>query len=179
MIIAVFIILNILSDDEQNIIHNEILQEILDGNPEMLKYADRMFRERESQNRRFDQMMESSTATALFNNSISDSSSDTPSGIRAFADSTNNSIVSELVAIRKELSYINYKMLLQQLQKAKLDFGVRMYIPNLMASVTPIPVKDWQKVVFTEGRFKKQTRDAILNYWKNKSDGITKPKKKK
>jgi hypothetical protein len=70
-------------------------------------------------------------------------------------------------------------MLIAQLQKAKLDFGIRMYIPKLMASVTPIPVKDWQKVVFTEGRFKKQTRDAILKYWRNKSEGITKEKKKK
>lgn len=81
--------------------------------------------------------------------------------------------------LSKELSYFNYKMLLQQLQKAKLDFGVRMYIPNLMTSVIPIPVKDWQKVVFTEGRFKKQTREAIMNYWKNKSMSVEKPKKKK
>ena len=81
--------------------------------------------------------------------------------------------------LQEEMSHFSYKMLIAQLQKAKLDFGVRMYIPNLMASVTPIPVKDWQKVVFTEGRFKKQTREAILNYWKNKSEGLTKPKKKK
>lgn len=81
--------------------------------------------------------------------------------------------------LKEEMSYFNYKMLISQLQKAKLDFGIRMYIPQLMASVTPIPVKDWQKVVFTEGRFKKQTREAILNYWKNKSISIEKPKKTK
>lgn len=81
--------------------------------------------------------------------------------------------------LKEEMSHFNYKMLINQLQKAKLDFGIRMYIPNLMASVTPIPVKDWQKVVFTEGRFKKQTREAILNYWKNKSIGIEKKIKKK
>lgn len=81
--------------------------------------------------------------------------------------------------LKKEMSYFNYKMLIEQLQKAKLDFGIRMYIPNLMASVTPIPVKDWQKAVFTEGRFKKQTREAILKYWKDRSDGIIKEKKKK
>jgi hypothetical protein len=81
--------------------------------------------------------------------------------------------------LTEEMNHFNYKMLIAQLQKAKLDFGIRMYIPKLMASVTPIPVKDWQKVVFTEGRFKKQTRDAILKYWKNKSEGITKEKKKK
>lgn len=81
--------------------------------------------------------------------------------------------------LKEEMSYFNYKMLINQLQKAKLDFGIRMYIPKLMASVTPIPVKDWQKVVFTEGRFKKQTREAILNYWKNKSISVEKPKKTK
>jgi hypothetical protein len=26
----------------------------------------------------------------------------------------------------------------------------------------------WQKAVFTEGKFKKETRTQILNYWKNK-----------
>lgn len=81
--------------------------------------------------------------------------------------------------LKKEMEHFNYKMLISQLQKAKLDFGIRMYIPKLMASVTPIPTKDWQKVVFTEGRFKKQTRDAILKYWKDKSIGIDKTKKKK
>lgn len=79
--------------------------------------------------------------------------------------------------LTKEISNFSYKMLLNQLQNAKLDFGVRMYIPKLMASVTPIPTKDWQKAVFSEGRFKKQTREAILGYWKNKGIGIEKPKK--
>lgn len=81
--------------------------------------------------------------------------------------------------LSEEMSYFNYKMLIQQLQKAKLNFGIREYIPNLMASVTPIPVKAWSKAVFTEGRFKKQTREAILKYWQDKSDSINKPKKKK
>lgn len=70
--------------------------------------------------------------------------------------------------LKKELSYMEYKMLMEQLTKAKLDFGVRMYIPKLMDKITPIPTKYWQKAVFTEGRFKKRTREAILNYWKNK-----------
>jgi hypothetical protein len=47
-----------------------------------------------------------------------------------------------------------------------------------MASVTPIPVVNWPKAVLTEGHFKKETREQILNYWKNKSEGIVKPKKK-
>jgi hypothetical protein len=68
-------------------------------------------------------------------------------------------------------------MLIHQLQKAKLDFGVRMYIPSLMGNIKPIPPKYWQKAVFSEGHFKKETREQILNYWKNKSMGITKKKK--
>ena len=75
-----------------------------------------------------------------------------------------------------EMSYFNYKMLISQLQKAKLDFGIREYIPKLMTKVTPIPAAGWQKAVFTEGHFKKETRQQILNYWKNKSIGIEKKK---
>lgn len=81
--------------------------------------------------------------------------------------------------LTSEMDYFNYKMLISQLQKAKLDFGIREYIPNLMASVTPIPVANWPKAVLTEGHFRKETREQILNYWKNKSEGIEKPKPKK
>jgi hypothetical protein len=70
-------------------------------------------------------------------------------------------------------------MLISQLQKAKLDFGIREYIPMLMAKVTPVPVSAWPKAVLTEGHFKKETREQILSYWKNKAQGIEKPKKKK
>lgn len=80
--------------------------------------------------------------------------------------------------LNEEMDYFNYKMLISQLQKAKLDFGIREYIPNLMAKVIPIPVKDWPKAVLTEGHFRKETREQILNYWKNKAGGIEKPKKK-
>lgn len=80
--------------------------------------------------------------------------------------------------LTEEMDYFNYKMLISQLQKAKLDFGIREYIPNLMASVVPIPVKDWPKAVLTEGHFRKEIREQILNYWKNKAGGIEKPKKK-
>ena len=79
--------------------------------------------------------------------------------------------------LKEEMSYFNYKMLISQLQKAKLDFGIREYIPQLMAKIIPIPVSGWQKAVFTEGHFKKETREQILNYWKNKSIGIEKKKK--
>ena len=81
--------------------------------------------------------------------------------------------------LSEEMSYFNYKMLISQLQKAKLDFGIREYIPNLMAHIVPVPVADWPKAVLTEGHFRKETREQILNYWKNKTSGIEKPKKKK
>lgn len=81
-------------------------------------------------------------------------------------------------SLNNEISDFNYKMLIHQLQKAKLDFGIRMYIPQLMHKICPIPPSMWQKVVFTEGRFKKETRAQILNYWKNKSIGIEKTNKK-
>ena len=81
--------------------------------------------------------------------------------------------------LTEEISDFNYKMLIRQLQKAKLDFGIREYIPSLMHKITPIPPKYWQKAVFTEGRFKKETRTQILNYWKNKAIGIEKPKQNK
>ena len=68
--------------------------------------------------------------------------------------------------LKSGMSYMQYKMLLEQLQEQGLDFGVREYIPNLMHSIRPIAPKDWQKAVFTEGRFKKRTREQILNYWK-------------
>ena len=68
--------------------------------------------------------------------------------------------------LHKGMSYMQYKMLLEQLQNQGLDFGVREYIPNLMHSIRPIPPKDWSKAVFTEGRFKKRTREQILNYWR-------------
>lgn len=79
--------------------------------------------------------------------------------------------------LSEEMSYFNYKMLISQLQKAKLDFGIREYIPQLMAKIIPVPVSAWPKAVLTEGHFRKETREQILNYWKNKSIGIEKPKK--
>ena len=81
--------------------------------------------------------------------------------------------------LKEEMSYFNYKMLISQLQKAKLDFGIREYIPTLMSDITPIPVANWPKAVLSEGHFKKETREQILNYWKNKSVGIDKEKKNK
>jgi hypothetical protein len=71
-------------------------------------------------------------------------------------------------SLSSEMADFNYKMLMRQLQKAKLDFGIRLYIPELMHKIEPIPPKYWQKAVFTEGRFRKKTREQILKYWKDK-----------
>lgn len=62
---------------------------------------------------------------------------------------------------------LNYKELINKLKKAKLDFGVRMYIPQLITDVKIIPPDYWDIACFTEGWFKKVTKEAILNYWRN------------
>ena len=69
--------------------------------------------------------------------------------------------------ISKDLRNFDYVWLKEQLDKVGLGFGVRMYIPELIANVRIIPPKYWSKAVFTEGAFKKSTRGAIMNYWKN------------
>lgn len=68
--------------------------------------------------------------------------------------------------LKQGMSYMQYKMLLEQLENQGLSFGVREYIPELIHDIRPIPPKDWSKAVFTEGRFKKRTREQILNYWR-------------
>lgn len=70
--------------------------------------------------------------------------------------------------LNEEIPVFSYELFMYQLKQAKLDFGVRMYIPNLMAKITPVPPNSWHKAVFTEGAFKKTTREAIMNYWRQK-----------
>lgn len=65
----------------------------------------------------------------------------------------------------KPMDAFDYRYLMDALIKAKLDFGVRMYIPELVTEARTIPPKYWQIAVFTEGWFKKRTRSAIMNYW--------------
>ena len=68
--------------------------------------------------------------------------------------------------LKKDLNYFNYVWLTEQLEKIGLSFGVRMYIPELITQIRVVPPKFWSKAVFTEGVFKKKTRQIILNYWK-------------
>lgn len=79
---------------------------------------------------------------------------------------------------RTQLTGFNYKKLLKEITNAGLEFGVRMYIPSLIRNIRYIPVSGWSTAVYTEGIFKKKTREMILQYWKNHStQNITKTKK--
>ena len=69
--------------------------------------------------------------------------------------------------VLKKSTGVEYKALLGALKGAKLDFGVRMYDPNLMRHITPIPASNWPEAILTEGAFKKKTREAIVRYWQN------------
>ena len=68
--------------------------------------------------------------------------------------------------LKKELSHFDYHWMLEQLEKAGLEFGVRQYIPGLCTKVVPLPTEAWHVAVFTEGAFRKRTREMIMNYWK-------------
>ena len=69
---------------------------------------------------------------------------------------------------KTDFSYMQYKMLMEQLKKYKLDFGVKAYIPKLIGDCLYVPPSMWKWAAFTEGRFKKRTRQAIINYWKQR-----------
>ena len=71
--------------------------------------------------------------------------------------------------LNKEIDAFDYRYLVDNLKKAKMDFGVRMYIPKLCGKPQVIPPKFWSTAVFTEGVFRKQTRANIMKFWKNKN----------
>lgn len=72
----------------------------------------------------------------------------------------------------------DYRILIQQLDKANLGFGVRMYIPELIGDPYIITANKWQVAVFTEGNFKKKTRTQIMTFWSKWIAGSKKPKTK-
>ena len=89
------------------------LQGLLDGNPEVLRYADSMFRERENQSKRMRELEASGAGAliSLFNGStakeITTQSQATGSKTSvAAAALSGSSVLNELVDIHKELSYI-------------------------------------------------------------------------
>ena len=67
----------------------------------------------------------------------------------------------------KDLSFLQYQQLIYLLKKAKLQFAVHEYIPKLIGDCILVPPSLWHIAVFTEGRFKKATREAIMKYWKS------------
>lgn len=68
----------------------------------------------------------------------------------------------------KEIDAFDYSYLMDAIKRHGLEFGVREYIPNLIGKTWMIPPNQWQVAVFTEGWFKKQTRAAIMKYWRKK-----------
>lgn len=66
----------------------------------------------------------------------------------------------------KELDGFDYKFLTDELERQNLSFAVRMYIPNLIGDTYIVPPKMWPTALMTEGWFKKETRAAIMNFFK-------------
>lgn len=69
----------------------------------------------------------------------------------------------------KAIDAFDYSYLVSALKKANLDFGIREYIPQLIGDTWLVPPNQWQVAVFTEGWFKKQTRAAIMKFWRKRS----------
>lgn len=66
----------------------------------------------------------------------------------------------------RDLSQIEYQNLVRSLEKANLGFGVHMYIPSLITKSQLVPPSLWHLASFSEGRFRKATREVIMKYWK-------------
>ena len=66
---------------------------------------------------------------------------------------------------KSPMDAFDYRILVQELDRANLGFGVRMYIPELIGNPMIIPANKWQVAVFTEGHFKKKTRTQIMSFW--------------
>lgn len=66
----------------------------------------------------------------------------------------------------KDLDAFDYKYLTDELDRQNLSFAVRMYIPNLIGDTYIVPPVMWPTALMTEGWFKKETRAAIMNFFK-------------
>lgn len=69
--------------------------------------------------------------------------------------------------IDREIDAFDYQYIMEELEKRKLSFAVRQYDPKRMANVHNIQPSCYTAACYTEGWFKKQTRQQILNHWKN------------
>lgn len=77
-----------------------------------------------------------------------------------------------------EVSGFDYEFLMDELSKYNLQFCVRQYDPKLMSDVKVVPPKWLSTAMFTEGNFKKETRQQILSYWKTWSPDSKKQREK-
>ena len=66
----------------------------------------------------------------------------------------------------RKMDNFDYVNLTKMLENMGMGFGVREYIPELCKDVRPIPPNMWKVAAYTEGWFKKRTREQILGYWK-------------
>lgn len=73
-------------------------------------------------------------------------------------------------SLDKEVDAFDYKYIISELDKVGLAFGVRMYIPSLCHQVRQIPPNMWKIAAYTEGKFKKRTREQIMKFWENYKD---------
>lgn len=80
------------------------------GRTENMKYANRLYRERENQSQEVQTLQNSTTYNTLYNNSETDTFTNN-TGIKSVIDNVNNAVVTELVNIRKEVTYIKDIML--------------------------------------------------------------------
>ena len=65
-----------------------------------------------------------------------------------------------------EIDAFDYQYLVKALNRQNLGFGVREYIPELVSEAMQVPPNMWQVAVFTEGWFKKKTRQQIMSFWR-------------
>jgi len=68
---------------------------------------------------------------------------------------------------RGKTNGFEYPMLMKLLQQYGLDFGIREYIPELMANVSPVNTSNYGYAAYTEGNFKKETLSAIIRQFNN------------
>ena len=72
--------------------------------------------------------------------------------------------------LEKEVDAFDYRYIIDELDKVGLSFGVRMYIPGLCHQIRQVPPNMWKVAVYTEGRFKKRTREQIMKFWQEYKD---------
>lgn len=71
--------------------------------------------------------------------------------------------------LQSDMDAFDYKYLIDELNRQNLGFAVRMYIPSLIGDTYIVPPKVWPTAMMTEGWFKKETRAAIMQYFKKDS----------